>query len=46
MRFQSSIAITKRVEEVEEDRLLLFLVNLVIISSGLKGYILVALNLE
>ena len=46
MRFQSSAAITKRVEEVEEDRLLFFLVNLAIISLGLKGCRPVALNPE
>ena len=46
MRFQSSAAITERVEEVEEDRSLFFLVNLVIISSGLKGCRPVALNPE
>ena len=32
MRFQSSVAITKRVEEAEEGRSSLVLVNLVIIS--------------
>ena len=46
MRFQSSVAITERVEEVEEDRSSLFLVNLVIISSGSKGCRPVALNPE
>ena len=46
MCFQSSAAIAEWVEEVEKDYLLPLFLNLVIISLGLKGYRLVALNPE
>ena len=46
MHFQSSIAIAKPLEELEDGRSSVVLVNLVIISWGLKGCKPVALKLE
>ena len=46
MRFQSSAAIAKPLEELEDSWSLVILMNLVIISWGLKGCKLVALKLE